>query len=111
MRHRGFTAAAIVSLALGIGANTAMFGLVNLALLKELRVEDPNLSVRTITTLEDQIGNTLNGERVVATLLTVRRARVDDCGNDRRDARGFGAGGMGAGPARGPDRSDDGATV
>src|SRR5580704_1863833 len=37
----GFTAAAIVSLALGIGANTAIFSLINAVMLKMLPVEDP----------------------------------------------------------------------
>ena len=41
LKHRGFTAVAVLSLALGIGANTAIFSLINVALLKTLPVKDP----------------------------------------------------------------------
>src|SRR5436190_6055245 len=38
----GFTLIAVASLAIGIGANTAIFSLVNAILLKSLAVRDPN---------------------------------------------------------------------
>jgi len=41
LKHRGFTAVAALSLALGIGANTAIFSLINTTLLKTLPVKDP----------------------------------------------------------------------
>ena len=45
-RNPGFTAAAVISLAIGIGANSAIFTLVNAILLHNLPVVDPNALVR-----------------------------------------------------------------
>src|ERR1700724_1177148 len=56
-RSPGFTAVAALSLALGIGANTTIFTLVNPVLLNPLPVEDPSQLVSVFTTDERNQGN------------------------------------------------------
>ena len=55
MQSPGFAAAAVLSMAIGIGANTAIFSLVNSVLLKPLPVHDPE-SLILLAVSSDQSG-------------------------------------------------------
>ena len=53
MKQRGFAALAIISMALGIGANTSIFSLVDTVLLRPLAVKEPSQLVELYGTLHN----------------------------------------------------------
>ena len=58
-KNPGFTAVAIITLALGIGANTAIFSVVNGLMLRGLPVRDPGTLVTIGFTHKQDVGLSL----------------------------------------------------
>src|SRR5512142_2185794 len=57
-KNPGFTAVAVLSLALGIGANTAIFSLINAVLLQSLPVRDPQ-QLMFVQAMTIKVGNNI----------------------------------------------------
>src|SRR5882757_1657378 len=73
LKNPGFTAVAVLTLALGIGANTAMFSFVNAILLRPLPYHDPG---RLVMLFEKHVTNGFSKVLIGAPLLEAWRKQT-----------------------------------
>ncbi len=66
MRNRGFAIVAMLTLALGVGANTAVFGVINALLLRPLPVPDPSGLISLQRRVGTQAGGNFSYPQVLA---------------------------------------------
>src|SRR5436190_8969123 len=94
-RNKGFAAAAIVTLALGIGANTAIFSVVNAVLLRALPYHDPSRLVLVHETSPDDTNTS-----------PTSAANFDDWKSQSKSFDGMAAAEMWVGILAGTDRPE-----
>src|SRR5206468_1739966 len=89
-----FTATAVLSLTLGIGANTALFSIINAVMLRSLPVEDPHALVQVESDENSNYTNPIweavrDGQRAFSSAFAFSPARFDlTAGGESKYAHG-----------------------